>query len=1483
MPFLLLSGLDLGAGGEQVLGVNADRLGSLLSETERGEGEGLDAVRLDAATGVDNQVVVLHDGVNVVGIAVARDQAGVEDLQTTVHHPSTSSTLGVAGKVLLEDTEDGVALASAEVAQLLADGRGLVLVVGARRRAVERGHLEVVNGEAPGCEGSSERSDAGVVLPEVVAHASEELLFLSDSLLLDVQDALLGVLLLVKVTALGLHCVNLIMKELQLGLLPLLDLLLATLNLPAAVVDVKQGRRELAGMLSRGGENALARSRDGSSNLVGGGGGKGKDTVDRDAHIQGQLSSHDDLDTASLRLHEAVSRRGGGARHFGGVVEATDQTDAGLALKNRLHTNVNRLDSGSASTDGSLDRSRRGEQQHVDPGRHRVDERLLQDVVLQRLVEESRLVHATQSLGTTHTGADNVTDLGDVNVLVELVRVGDTRRQQGLGNRHEEEQGDGVHLADDVFGNTISLGIPAGRDLTSDQSVEAQSLGDPERGALLHPDNVLSTLGDLKDLHLVAMLASELLSRLLGGLERLKVLLDDDLVEQLLLVGVVSVEELRLDQTDTRVLQDVLLVLLLDILVVDGLASLGVDPAGVRLALEGAVVVLDEAHDPGHLDAAFKRKLAIGLHLPSGSGVAPGADFGKSSHDDDLVQVDHALQLLVERSHLRLPVRKAGEVALDVGTRLDGLLLVKNLGVGTVDNGVLDGALLGDGPADLARLHDVLAELGHGFVQVGDELQAAVQVGKDRLGLAEVNDRSHAKGLHALCDHVVAGHETSATSPSDDSTADGEVVAPVLGVPSVEEGLESQLGLGVETIVTEGAVVGGQRENDLSGTGLETALSLLRLDAAEHADEVGEHDAVSQLRLGVDVVNLSAILGNGGEGDDVVEIPAKAVLGVVDVVDEGLHVLLASLVEGHHDDLRAARTEAAVHGLVVLGDLSRESTGGDDDLGTSADEALQNLGTNGAGTGTRHQDVLVLERDTVLGSLLKAVEVDGPLEARLSALAVLLGDDLALVHGQGAQNITVQALDLELRSLGHLVLLLDQLVDALQIVLHLGAVAILGDLAALGHLLNIVLELPAAGAGNFLVVEVAAGVHGGARTSGDGNVLVSRRQVQNLLAVLNELLSELLGKLVGLATLSGAVVDVVLHELEELGVGLVHDADALADNLTVDRLESAEDDVVSALVLGESVNGSGIHHHASRTSLGATRSGRRRQADTGTCGVFLGNSIEVCLGVTIVSKTSRRLHGQGQQQYSVLPAGTEAPSCLQVFPCHGYVEATRHLGGDEPGDEGLCVLAKVAIEGGLHGRTELVERRIFGFLRRCAEFLSKVTENLILEECAQCRQPAQADQEPGLQAQRWEPEQQQLGQQQPQERRQRPGRRGQQMRPPQVRVRLRQGRHRTEDLSLDRFCGIVGLVLGGQCALGHDSKGVCGADFDDALGVSLCQEDILGLNPPHGRGELVCQKLDEERVGELLLDFGTHDGGGGGGGGASWEGGKRGRLLLLLD
>ena len=80
-------------------------------------------------------------------------------------------------------------------------------------------------------------------------------------------------------------------------------------------------------------------------------------------------------------------------------------------------------------------------------------------------------------------------------------------------------------------------------------------------------------------------------------------------------------------------------------------------------------------------------------------------------------------------------------------------------------------------------------------------------------------------------------------------------------------------------------------------------------------------------------------------------------------------------------------------------------------------------------------------------------------------------------------------------------------------------------------------------------------------------------------------------------------------------------------------------------------------------------------------------------------------------------------------------------------------------------------------------------------------------------------------------------------------------------MSLERASGVVRLHLGHFHRLfSHVGQRGQGTDFDQSFGLVFGQGqvDILSLDPPHRQGELVGQELNEQRVGKLLLDFGTH-------------------------
>ena len=147
---------------------------------------------------------------------------------------------------------------------------------------------------------------------------------------------------------------------------------------------------------------------------------------------------------------------------------------------------------------------------------------------------------------------------------------------------------------------------------------------------------------------------------------------------------------------------------------------------------------------------------------------------------------------------------------------------------------------------------------------------------------------------------------------------------------------------------------------------------LLVLDGAEETEKVDQHDAVSELRFVVEPVDLSPVLWNSGEGENVVKIEAES---LVDVVDEGLNILLGTLVEGNNGQSGTLAAEPLEDALVVLDRRPAVAGGGDDDVSAAGKKTFQNLNTNGALPDTGEQRVLVLERGTRRSDLVKDVEV----------------------------------------------------------------------------------------------------------------------------------------------------------------------------------------------------------------------------------------------------------------------------------------------------------------------------------------------------------------------------------------------------------------------------------------------------------------------------------------------------------------------------
>ena len=299
------------------------------------------------------------------------------------------------------------------------------------------------------------------------------------------------------------------------------------------------------------------------------------------------------------------------------------------------------------------------------------------------LLLSSVLEHGTEGLHTTHTGTKRSSDLGGVDVLVELVRVGDTRVDQGLHGAHEGPKSSPVSLSDNVVRDTESTSVPTRGDLTSDKSVESDSLGDENSSSLLELGEVLA--GCLSpDVDLVALLSLESSGVIGRNLDGLEVVVELNLLVEGLLLRIVAVEDLGFcrqlcpgysddaltNETDTSMAEDFLLVLGSNILVIDRVSRLGIDPSNVALAvLELAVEVLDQAHHPSHLDATLDGELSPCLHLPSGSRASPGTDLSETGAHNDLVEINQALEVLkLLKDVLALNL---GELVREVGPRGD--------------------------------------------------------------------------------------------------------------------------------------------------------------------------------------------------------------------------------------------------------------------------------------------------------------------------------------------------------------------------------------------------------------------------------------------------------------------------------------------------------------------------------------------------------------------------------------------------------------------------------------------------------------------------------------------------------------------------------------------------------------------------------------------------------------------------------------------
>mmetsp|Transcript_29643 Transcript_29643/g.52374 ORF Transcript_29643/g.52374 Transcript_29643/m.52374 type:complete len:222 (-) Transcript_29643:5209-5874(-) len=111
----------------------------------------------------------------------------------------------------------------------------------------------------------------------------------------------------------------------------------------------------------------------------------------------------------------------------------------------------------------------------------------------------------------------------------------------------------------------------------------------------------------------------------------------------------VTPKQLRLQDSDASVLQNLLLEPRFDFPICQGLVLAGIHPTtvdhwpAVRTS-KTSIEIPSETHHPSHFYATFYGELAIGLHLPACCGVAPWAHLSKTCNDNHAGWVSHALQ-----------------------------------------------------------------------------------------------------------------------------------------------------------------------------------------------------------------------------------------------------------------------------------------------------------------------------------------------------------------------------------------------------------------------------------------------------------------------------------------------------------------------------------------------------------------------------------------------------------------------------------------------------------------------------------------------------------------------------------------------------------------------------------------------------------------------------------------------------------------------
>ena len=128
-------------------------------------------------------------------------------------------------------------------------------------------------------------------------------------------------------------------------------------------------------------------------------------------------------------------------------------------------------------------------------------------------------------------------------MLVQLIRVSDTRSVEGFGSADKTPKRATVDLSNNVIGDTIATRVPPSWDLTSDSSAELECLWDVNTGTLLELEEPLATFTS-PNVTLVSVLDLEFLSLSFRDFNWFQVMNKFNFLVEDLLVRVISTEEL---------------------------------------------------------------------------------------------------------------------------------------------------------------------------------------------------------------------------------------------------------------------------------------------------------------------------------------------------------------------------------------------------------------------------------------------------------------------------------------------------------------------------------------------------------------------------------------------------------------------------------------------------------------------------------------------------------------------------------------------------------------------------------------------------------------------------------------------------------------------------------------------------------------------------------------------------------------------------